>query len=104
MRNPESLISNLTEAREIGQGSCCPVDEAWGCDDLSLSAASNAAKCDPTPMIRTGGRLRSDRGPQRAVARARWPAKKRNGEACLVRDDTLACTVGRFLRRCQIAR
>lgn len=91
--------------REIGQGSLNPVDEAWGCEDLSLfclSAASNAAKCDPTLMIRTGERLRSDRGSQKAVARARWPAKKRHREAYLVRDDTLSCTVGRSVRRCQI--
>jgi hypothetical protein len=55
----------------------------------SLSAASSAAICDPTLMIGTGERLRSDRGARRAVARARCPAEKRNREAWLVRDDAL---------------
>ncbi|POS72927.1 hypothetical protein DHEL01_v208683 [Diaporthe helianthi] len=87
-RKASFRISMTPEAGEIGQGLLYPVDEAWGCDELSLSAASDAAKCDPTVMIRTGARLRSGRGAQRAVALAGWPAEKRNREACLVRDGT----------------
>lgn len=69
------------DAREIGQGPIFPVVEAWGRDDLSLSTTSDAAVCDPIVMIRAGERLRSDRGARRDVARARWPAEKRNDEA-----------------------